>query len=319
MLIPRILFLSFMTMAGTAGTAAGGLRNVTIDDRGGDETTHNIPIYLPPDKWSSGGHARPNASLAHNGTWHDATVHPGESALNVSFSFTGVALFVYCIIANTPPMHKQYFDALANYTFFLDEELVGTYTHKAEKTRMFYYNVPVYVNHTLENKSHNLSIIAYPGDQPVLLLFDYAVYTTCEGHCVSDNAPTSIKTPMRTLTPAHSMDAPTSNLPTSGSDVTSTPEPRPNVGIIVAATLAGLAVFILSGTFLLHRFRQTKSSRQEAKLWRQSRFIVQSKTCPPSEPLARGDGLEKGYSADTQTAAYAVAHDSSNARPDVGH
>lgn len=89
MLIARILFLSFMTMAGTAGTAVGGLRNVTIDDGGGDETTHIVPTYLPPERWSSGGHAMPNASLAHNRTWHDATVHPGERPLNISFSFTG--------------------------------------------------------------------------------------------------------------------------------------------------------------------------------------------------------------------------------------
>ncbi|KAF9497155.1 hypothetical protein BDN71DRAFT_642089 [Pleurotus eryngii] len=317
MLIARILFLSFMTMAGAAGTAAEGLRNVTIDDGGGDETTHIVPTYLPPEKWSSGGHAMPNTSLAHNRTWHGATVHPGERALNISFSFTGVALFVYCIIANTPLKFSETFDAFANYTFVLDEEVVATYKHGVEKTRIF-YDVPVYVNQTLENKSHNFSIIAYPEDQPVLLVFDYAVYTTCEGHCVSGNAPTSIRTPMRTLTPAHSIDAPTSHLPTYGSGVMSTPEPRPNVGIIVAATLAGLVVFILSGTFLLHRFRQAKrSSRQEAKLWRQSRFIVQSKTRPPSESLARGDVAEKlkGYSTDTQTAA----HDSSIERPDVGH
>ncbi|KAF4592953.1 hypothetical protein EYR38_008659 [Pleurotus pulmonarius] len=309
----RILFLCFMTMA---GATAEGLRNVTIDDRYGDEITLTVPTYLPPDAWSSRGNAQPNASLAYNRTWHDTTSHPEHAANNVTFNFTGVSLFVYCIIANTPPHSSQIFDAFANYTFFLDGELVGGYKHDVEQTEIFFYNVPVYVNQTMENKFHSFSIVPYSKEKPVLLLFDYAIYTKCEGRCV--NASPSSQIPMHSSTPANSTDALPSTLPSQAN----TSEHHSSVWIIVAVTLAGAAVFILSGSFLFYRFRQAnRATRREAKLWRQSRFIVQSKPRPTSETQGRGEIAEKlkGYSADTQTAASAVPLDSSIEDPVMNH
>ncbi|KAF4593841.1 hypothetical protein EYR40_008635 [Pleurotus pulmonarius] len=159
-------------------TVAVALRNISIDDSFGDESTHDVPTYTPPSKWTVSGRATPNASLAYKGTWHDTTSHPLDANHTASFSFTGVSLYVYCIIANTPPPGQQFFDTFADYIFFLDKEWVGNYEHDVEKTHDFFYNVPVYVNQTMENKLHSFSIVAHSNDRPVLLLFDYAIYTS---------------------------------------------------------------------------------------------------------------------------------------------
>lgn len=69
-------------------------------------------------------------------------------------------------------------DAFADYKFFLEEDLVGIYRHDAEKIPDYFYSVPVYANVTLENKTHNFSIVAESTGKAVLILFDYATYTT---------------------------------------------------------------------------------------------------------------------------------------------
>lgn len=58
------------------------LKNVTVDDTKGDELSGTMPTYLPTGDWSTGGCkgclAKPNASLAFDGTWHDATHGQGH-------------------------------------------------------------------------------------------------------------------------------------------------------------------------------------------------------------------------------------------------
>lgn len=82
------LFLLFLAVT----TEATRLRNVTIDDQFGDEITHIAPTYSPSSKWrlaGTGGYAKPNASLAYKGTWHDSTQFAGHAAAIVNFGFTG--------------------------------------------------------------------------------------------------------------------------------------------------------------------------------------------------------------------------------------
>ncbi|KAJ8695282.1 hypothetical protein PTI98_007888 [Pleurotus ostreatus] len=274
MLSAVMLLSSFLSLVGATENAA--LRNVTIDDRFGDAMTHVVPSYIPPNKWSpNGGSARPNASLAHNGTWHDATYHPKNAPHKASFSFTGVSLYVYCIIANTPPPHSDTFDAFANYTFFLDEELVGTYTHKAEKTHDFFYNVAVYVNQTMTNGSHNFSIAAYSQDQPVLLLFDYAVYTTIEESL--DSATVSSQKAKALHTSAETVENPQPSSHTTGVLYTSTntpdvkngPKSHPNVGVIIHGTLGGIAFAFCIGIFFVIRVRRRQQQQTKKTSGRQ--------------------------------------------------
>lgn len=76
---------------------------------------------------------------------------------------------------NTPPGPS--FNTYANYKFSIDGDIVGEYTHEAERTPDYLYGTPVYVNTSLENAYHNFSIIMDSTKRSVLILFDYAVYT----------------------------------------------------------------------------------------------------------------------------------------------
>lgn len=85
-------------------------------------------------------------------------------------------MYIYCIIANTPP--GRFFDAFADYKILIDGELAGEYRHDVEKIPDYFYNTTVFAtNTTLENKLHNVTIRLDSEEKPVLLLFDYAVYT----------------------------------------------------------------------------------------------------------------------------------------------
>lgn len=85
-------------------------------------------------------------------------------------------MYIYCIIANTPP--GRFFDAFADYKFLIDGELAGEYRHDVENIPDYFYNTTVFAtNTTLENKLHNVTIRMDSTEKPVLLLFDYAVYT----------------------------------------------------------------------------------------------------------------------------------------------
>lgn len=72
--------------------------NITIDDTHGDEVTGLVPTYINQvgNTWIAGsgcqgchGAAQPDASQAHEGTWHDAThtegVDPGP-IVNIAFN-----------------------------------------------------------------------------------------------------------------------------------------------------------------------------------------------------------------------------------------
>lgn len=72
--------------------------NITIDDTHGDEVTGLVPTYIDQvgNTWIAGsgcqgcqGAAQPDASQAHEGTWHDAThtegVDPGP-VVNIAFN-----------------------------------------------------------------------------------------------------------------------------------------------------------------------------------------------------------------------------------------
>ncbi|KAF4569597.1 hypothetical protein EYR40_008575 [Pleurotus pulmonarius] len=220
MMLPRLiapLFLLRLCLLAVAGpTEVAGQRNVTIDDEYGDEVTHVVPAFTPLGGWSLKGGttalAKPDASLANNGTWHDATQHAGDLTKTVNFNFTGISLYVYCIIANTPPGPS--FDAFANYNFFLDGKFVGKYTHDAEMIPD-YVNTLVYINTTMENGFHSFSIALDASEKPVLMLFDYATYTT-----IDQTSPT--------LNPTDSLQA--------------TDKPASNAGVVIGNTLGAVAL-----------------------------------------------------------------------------
>ncbi|KAJ8695337.1 hypothetical protein PTI98_007942 [Pleurotus ostreatus] len=169
--------LCFLVAAGVVASKAR--RNVTIDDLYGDDLTHIAPTYLPSGRWKLGGAvglAKLNATLVHNQTWHDAIHKVKDEPTTVNFGFTGVAIYVYCVIPNRPSGSLT--NAFADYKFFIDGNLVGRYIHLAENGPAYFYNSSVYVNTTMDNAFHNFSIVVDSTDKTVSLLFDYAIYTT---------------------------------------------------------------------------------------------------------------------------------------------
>lgn len=86
------------TVSSYIGLSATSLVNITVDDTNPDPLTGNVFTYSPADRWNQGNGcalctAQPSASLAHDGTWHDATYRANNTAQNevttASFDFNG--------------------------------------------------------------------------------------------------------------------------------------------------------------------------------------------------------------------------------------
>ena len=79
-----------------ANIVLAALQNVTVDDA--VLTGPVVPVYLPsPSSWSQGNQcsncaAKPDPSLAYNGTWHDTTFYP-NSNVSQAFQITFVGRF----------------------------------------------------------------------------------------------------------------------------------------------------------------------------------------------------------------------------------
>ncbi|KAI0658426.1 hypothetical protein C8Q70DRAFT_995627 [Cubamyces menziesii] len=113
----------------------------------------------------------------HNQTWHDATYHNGSPIINITVKFTGRALYVYNLIANTVPDVST----PTVLDFILDGVHADTYTHLPDGSMDVLYDVPVYVNSSLKHGPHTLVIAATSYSNVSLILFDYMVYTMDDG------------------------------------------------------------------------------------------------------------------------------------------
>ncbi|KAI0717137.1 hypothetical protein C8Q76DRAFT_568054, partial [Earliella scabrosa] len=131
--------------------------------------------YIPVKGWTRGDlcdgcAAKPDPSLAREGTWSDTTHHPGDAEPRIAATrFTGTAVSVYCILAN----YIQWVDTMTNLSFVLDGAAVGTYLHTPTTSTEYRYNVRVYNKQALENKEHTLEIHVVGDTKPSLLLLDY--------------------------------------------------------------------------------------------------------------------------------------------------
>ncbi|KAI0754142.1 hypothetical protein C8Q80DRAFT_348017 [Daedaleopsis nitida] len=184
--------------------------NRTIDNANGDSVTGVMPEYVPTTGWAEGDlcpgcKAQPDHTKAHDGTWSDATHHPADSDPRiVRLQFSGTAVYVYNIMANTIP----YVDTLANLTFNLDGNVVATYVHQPTSSTDYDYNVNVFRVENLEDTDHVLEMQSVGDTKPSLILFDYAIYSITE----LDPPPP----------PPPSSSPPTSSHASTTSDITST-------------------------------------------------------------------------------------------------
>ncbi|KAI0758222.1 hypothetical protein C8Q74DRAFT_307653 [Fomes fomentarius] len=179
------------------------LVNHTIDDEIGDSVDGVRPVYFPLGTWSQGSQCMGCAihtgivdpHMAFDGTWHDSTYFPGGPGgpgHTITVKFTGVAVYVYHLLANSgPPGVARY----TNLTFYLDDDYVGVFCHvpAIANTTTIQYHVPVYVNTTLPDAPHTL-VISSTGSDASLILFDFVVYTVVEsdkGEASSSSNPSS--------------------------------------------------------------------------------------------------------------------------------
>ncbi|KAL1951064.1 hypothetical protein VTO73DRAFT_213 [Trametes versicolor] len=260
----------------------GLLVNRTIDDEQGDIVTGRQPTYLPDGGWALGSacigcninSSVVDVSKAFDNTWHDVTHNPEGPEQVITATFSGVAVYVFNIIANT--IHST--TTLTNLSFTLDGEPVGSYLHAPDTSTDILYNVSVYSSTGLANGPHTLEIRP-TGPFNSLILFDYITYT------VEEEATT---TAGPSLVPSSSAFTATQADPTTGGTApSSTPSqamprasPSPSIGVIAGGAVAGVFIVGIVAAVLLFVFRRHRRQR-----W-------------PSSP-ARSTGSAAGNDADT--------------------
>lgn len=99
----------------------------------------------------------------------------------VQSSFTtthrsGSAFYLYGVISE----FNDTISSIANYSYFIDGDLVGTFTRSPSGQPAFHYNFLLYANSSIPNGTHQFSMQnGQDGDtQPSLVLLDYAIYST---------------------------------------------------------------------------------------------------------------------------------------------
>ncbi|KAH0826889.1 hypothetical protein J3R83DRAFT_4435, partial [Lanmaoa asiatica] len=230
------------------------LQNVTVDDA--VLTGAVVPQYLPSNSaWNIGNNCsvcrvQPDPSEAYNGTWHDTTFSPGTAVSQaVEFTFTGNALYIFFILANTVPNAST----LTDINFYMDAVAVGTFVHTPSTSTDFQYNAPVYVNESLAFGQHSITIQPVNSGNAVIMLFDYLVYTTDTNSTTTSSSVSS------------SASATSSSSPSPTSPGTQGGASGQNTAAIVGGTLGGVAALVLVIASLLcyRRYKGREGSSAE--------------------------------------------------------
>jgi len=189
-----------------------------------------------------------DASQAFDSTWHYTVNAPGDSEPHIAnLSFTGSAIYVFFILAGT----GQPVATSSNLTFILDGEEVRLASDVTLSGTYVQYNTPVYVNETLSNGPHQLTIQMMATANSSIVLFDYAVYTAD----ADENPSSSAASPSPSTT--SSTDSSNSD---SGVTLTSSSHNDGRVNallavVVVFSVLAGLAMSI--GSYWVWRRRRS--------------------------------------------------------------
>ncbi|KAJ6592251.1 hypothetical protein DFH09DRAFT_1073315 [Mycena vulgaris] len=114
----------------------------TMDDASGDSLSGVLPIYV-------------NVLTPTDGE-HELHRLPGGLAPSVTLSFTGTAIPVFCILANTVP------DAIttSDFSFTLDGTPMATFLHVPDSSSEFIYGLLVFSVDGLGRGPHKLDLVA---------------------------------------------------------------------------------------------------------------------------------------------------------------
>ncbi|KAM6500191.1 hypothetical protein JOM56_003205 [Amanita muscaria] len=155
------------------------LVNRTIDDTFGDPVTGFKPVYLPSAAWTdqtcTGCAVQPDTKSAFEGTWTTATYCPGMHNMSITLEFTGVAVWVFFILANASE-HGSSIVTNTQCNFTLDGQHAGSFTDMS--TSKIQYNVTSFSRSGLANVTHQLVISTNDYPFNAFVSFDYAIYTS---------------------------------------------------------------------------------------------------------------------------------------------
>ncbi|KZV87432.1 hypothetical protein EXIGLDRAFT_839965 [Exidia glandulosa HHB12029] len=179
---PTLAVLGLASVVVAIGSVS--VANTTIDDTFGDERTGAVPVYTSVHLWnarsSSDGcttcGAQPDGSQFLNRS-HDESTYAGQIASNMSISFIGTSIRLYCALANEVNLNPR----ATHLVFFLDNSVapVSTFDHEPTADIGYAYNQLVYDSGALPLGKHTVLVSnVATADVGSLILFDYAVYST---------------------------------------------------------------------------------------------------------------------------------------------
>ncbi|KAJ6582081.1 hypothetical protein B0H19DRAFT_1370229 [Mycena capillaripes] len=149
----------------------------TIDDTFGDSETREHPVYTPANGFSLNSNCtncvfHPDPASAFKGTWHDGSQLAGRSPVSVALSFNGIAISVFCILANT----------VSDLAITLDGVPQTPFTFHPDKldNTDFLYHQQVFSTDGLDRGIHKV-VITTDNLEGSLLMFDYANYIFDDG------------------------------------------------------------------------------------------------------------------------------------------
>ncbi|KAJ3556236.1 hypothetical protein NM688_g2138 [Phlebia brevispora] len=195
-----------------------------------------------------------------NETWHDVSFCPPGDA-NVSQTatlvFNGSAIYVYCVIA--PSSSGVRIAGSADMLFYIDEQIVGSFTRDTTGQTTFEYNVSVYVNTSIPPGLHTFALQnGRASGGTSLTLLGYMVYSTNDdlvqtvgNKTSSSSAPASSSLPSFSgisLPSTSSAGSPSSVSPSTAavSLATTSPSHRRTIIIAVVFSIAGTVVLLVT-------------------------------------------------------------------------
>ncbi|KAJ7320865.1 hypothetical protein DFH08DRAFT_789070 [Mycena albidolilacea] len=194
------LFIVFTRVAISIGTTV----ERTIDDTLGDSESGVLPVYEPANAFSFNSKCTtctldPDPASAFQGTWHDSSQFPGGPAVNVTLSFEGTAISVFCILSNNASKGISNSD----FVFMVDGVPQKSFTHLPDNTSDFVYQAKVLDVAGLNRGTHKV-VMATDNSAGSLMLFDFARYTFDDGIVSSPSVTTVTNTVISISTASHS-------------------------------------------------------------------------------------------------------------------
>ncbi|TFK63344.1 hypothetical protein BDN72DRAFT_902473 [Pluteus cervinus] len=240
------IFLWTSIFVGLFTFARAALVNRTIDDTLGDPITNFRPLYAPTtgaweDASCSTCFIQPSKDLAFDGTWTAATFRPEDfSSMSVQLQFTGVAIYVFFILANNQGVGTT---TRTVSRFLLDGAADTTFIHEPTNSTDLQYNSLAYAKTGLSNATHTVTMLTDTSDpniaptEQIFVNFDYAIYTVDDGVPAAVGTPSSSSGAQNTAVPSatatKSKGAPVAAI--AGAIV----------GVVLLAVIAGLVVYYL--------------------------------------------------------------------------